>query len=92
MLYLAVLDGKNYSGNHNRCRGNAYITRDMFSVKSTGNEDLAHENQHALNSDNISFENMLAHAIFCASRRSGVQGIPVEDFFGGLLDEFQHES
>ena len=29
------------------------------------------------------------HMIFCASRRNGVQGIPFDDFFAGLLSECQ---
>ncbi|KAL7681733.1 hypothetical protein Plhal304r1_c054g0138491 [Plasmopara halstedii] len=32
---------------------------------------------------------MVAHAIFCSSRRNGVRGIPFNDFFACLLGEFQ---
>lgn len=35
---------------------------------------------------------MVAHAIFCSSRRNGVQGIPFNDLFACLLGEFQDET
>ena len=34
---------------------------------------------------------MVAHMIFCASRRNGVEGIPFIDFFAGFLRECQVE-
>ncbi|KAK1929666.1 hypothetical protein P3T76_014885 [Phytophthora citrophthora] len=46
-------------------------------------------NTNALKSDYAAFENMIAHAIFCASRRNGVRGISFNDFFAGLLGELQ---
>ncbi|CAK4521502.1 unnamed protein product, partial [Aphanomyces euteiches] len=36
-------------------------------------------------------ENMVAHAIFCSSRRNGVQGIAFHDFLSCLFGEFQDE-
>lgn len=34
---------------------------------------------------------MVAHMVFCASRRNGVQGISFDDFFAGLLSECQDQ-
>ncbi|KAL7685747.1 hypothetical protein Plhal304r1_c029g0094471 [Plasmopara halstedii] len=59
-----------------------FATTEVFSV---------HENSNAVSDDYKSFENLVAHAIFTSSRRNGVQGIPFNDFFEGLLGEFQEE-
>ncbi|KAL7679531.1 hypothetical protein Plhal304r1_c077g0163951 [Plasmopara halstedii] len=48
-----------------------------------------HENTNAVSHDYRAFEIMVAHAIFCSPRRNGVGGIPFNDFFACLLEEFQ---
>ncbi|KAL8005952.1 hypothetical protein Plhal703r1_c06g0031031 [Plasmopara halstedii] len=48
-----------------------------------------HVNTNAVSHDYKAFENMVAHATFCLSRRNGVRGIPFDDFFACLLGEFK---
>ncbi|KAL3667217.1 hypothetical protein V7S43_007452 [Phytophthora oleae] len=91
LLYLAVLGGKEYSGYYDHNSHTAHSTKSIFSryIISTG---LAlRTNTKAVKSDYAAFENMVAHAIFCASRRNGVRGICFNDFFAGLLGELQDE-
>ncbi|CAH0486112.1 unnamed protein product [Peronospora farinosa] len=87
LLYLAVVGGKDSLGDANHYKYK-YSAMRMFSK---GKKHITQDNRHALSSDFITFENMLAQAIFCASRRNGVRGIPFKDFFYGLLGEFQNE-
>ncbi|KAG3078256.1 hypothetical protein PC122_g12748 [Phytophthora cactorum] len=49
------------------------------------------ENTQAVSNDFKYYENMVAHMIFCASRRNGVRGILFEAFFPWLLGEFQEQ-
>ncbi|KAL7691109.1 hypothetical protein Plhal304r1_c010g0039631 [Plasmopara halstedii] len=63
-----------------------YSTRYIFAVTKTFS---VHESTKAVTNDYKIFENMVAHAIFCSSRRNGVGGIPFNDFFACLLGEFQ---
>lgn len=63
--------------------------RSIFFPKNTF---PVHENTNAVSRDYKSFENMAAHAIFCSSRRKGVQGIPFNAFFASLLGGFQEKT
>ncbi|KAL8009895.1 hypothetical protein Plhal710r2_c069g0177201 [Plasmopara halstedii] len=63
-----------------------YSTKYIFAVTSIY---PVHENTNFKSHDYKAFENMVAHAIFCSSRRNGVRGIPLNDFFACLLGEFQ---
>lgn len=91
LLYLAVLGGKTYSGYYNHPNREAYSTRHIFMMNLKGKGFSIDGNRNAVKNDSKTFENMVAHMIFCASRRNGVQGIPFNDFFAGLLGEFQDE-
>ncbi|KAL7998063.1 hypothetical protein Plhal703r1_c30g0117771 [Plasmopara halstedii] len=87
LLYLAILGGKIFPsyfdlGEKHFSTKCIFATTEVFSV---------HENSNAVSDDYKSFENLVAHAIFTSSRRNGVQGIPFNDFFEGLLGEFQEE-
>ncbi|KAF0713546.1 Aste57867_4297 [Aphanomyces stellatus] len=86
LLYLSVLGGKSRS---------AYSEAEVhFSTKyifTKANVFSVHENSNAPSNDYKSFENMVTHAIFCSSRRHGVQGIPFNDFISCLIGEFQDE-
>ena len=92
LLYLAILGGKNHSGYDDRSCGTARSTLCIFSDFLAGPGFSWGENTHAVCNDYKTFENMVAHMIFCASRRNGVQGIPFDDFFVGLLSECQDET
>ncbi|KAE8889862.1 hypothetical protein PF003_g25913 [Phytophthora fragariae] len=94
LLYLAVLGGEAYSGYHDCSRSPvhgiiAYSTKSIFLEQLDGVEFSGHENTHTESRDFKTFENMVAHALFCASRRNGVQGILFNDFYAWLLGEFQ---
>ncbi|CAK4325655.1 unnamed protein product [Aphanomyces euteiches] len=63
-----------------------YSTRWIFE-ETRKHDD--HGNTEAPSNDYRPFENMVAHAIFCSSRRYGVQGIPFNDFMPCFVGEFQ---
>ncbi|RQM12257.1 hypothetical protein DD237_008544 [Peronospora effusa] len=84
LLYLAVLGGKTYSGYYDHRKGVNHSTRGIFSLYWRGRGFGTTHNYYA-------YENMVAHMFFCASRRNGVQGIPFDDFFAGLLSECQDQ-
>ncbi|UIZ20494.1 hypothetical protein KXD40_001449 [Peronospora effusa] len=89
LLYLAILGGKAYSGYYDRRRSIGYSTLAIFSMYLKGHGFTSGENTDAISNDYKTYENMVAHMIFCASRRNGVQGIPFDEFFAGLLSECQ---
>ena len=91
LLYLAMLGWKTYSTYDDRVKCMSYSTLRIFSEYLKGKGRTTSENTNAINNDDKTFENMVAHMIFCASRRNGVQGIPFDDFFAGLLKECQDE-
>lgn len=71
---------------HGRLRD--YSTKYIFSRR---NAISAHENTDPVLPDCQTFEDMVAHSIFCSSRRHGIQGIPFDEFFACLLGEFQDQ-
>ena len=89
LLYLAVLGGKTYSGYYDRMNNTDYSTLGIFSEYLRGPGFSTGENTQAESNDFKTYENMVAHMLFCASRRNGVQGISFDDFFAGLLSECQ---
>ncbi|UIZ21110.1 hypothetical protein KXD40_000080 [Peronospora effusa] len=91
LLYLAIMGGKTYSGYYDREKCMGYSTLRIFSEYLQGRGRTTNENTNAISNDYKTFENMVAHMIFCASRRNGVQGIPFDEFFAGLLSECQDE-
>eukprot|EP00644_Phytophthora_capsici_P011846 jgi/Phyca11/106668/e_gw1.12.123.1 len=87
LLYLAVLGGKKFSDYNDTSS-----TLDVFEefLERNGNR----EESNALRRDFtnfIKFENVVAHALFCASRRNGARGIALYEFLSGLVSEFQDE-
>ncbi|KAL3660571.1 hypothetical protein V7S43_014326 [Phytophthora oleae] len=92
LLYLAVLGGKKFSAYYNNNKKQAYSTAGVFRNFRRRIGNRTHGNTNALSNDFSEFENMVAHALFCASRRNGVRGIAFNDFFSGLVGEFQYES
>ncbi|UIZ20907.1 hypothetical protein KXD40_001422 [Peronospora effusa] len=91
LLYLAILGGKTYSGYYDRHLSIDYSTSAIFSMYLRGQSFTTGGNTDAISNDYKTYENMVAHMIFCASRRNGVQGIPFDEFFAGLLSECQDE-
>ncbi|KAG3067203.1 hypothetical protein PI125_g23688, partial [Phytophthora idaei] len=91
LLYLAVLGGKTYSGYYDVLSDKHYSVWNMFSLWKRGPGYNMGENTQAVSNDFKYYENMVAHMIFCASRRNGVRGILFEDFFPWLLGEFQEQ-
>ncbi|KAE8895547.1 hypothetical protein PF003_g20687 [Phytophthora fragariae] len=91
LLYLAVLGGKTYSGYFDRVEYIPHSTLEIFKMYPKGKGFSTHKNPNALANDFNAFENMVAHSIFCASRKKGVGGILFDDFFFELLCEFQDE-
>lgn len=65
--------------------------RNYSTTYISSNAISAHENTNAGYQDCTTFENMVAHAIFCSSLRHGIQGIPFDDFSACLLGEFQDQ-
>ncbi|KAF4030884.1 hypothetical protein GN244_ATG17305 [Phytophthora infestans] len=92
LLYLAVLGGKELSAYYDYNTGTKYSTASVFDEfrRRIGNEP--HGNTNALRNNYCEFENLVAHALFCASRKNGVRGIAFNEFFFALVDEFQDES
>ncbi|POM65508.1 Crinkler (CRN) family protein [Phytophthora palmivora] len=80
-----------YSGYYDHYRSKAYSTIHIFKNCFRGKGFRLHANMNAMKKNYQKFENMVPHAIFCASRRNGVRGISFDDFFSGLLDEFQDD-
>ncbi|UIZ20906.1 hypothetical protein KXD40_001421 [Peronospora effusa] len=91
LLYLAILGGKTYSGYYDRHLSIDYSTSAIFSMYLRGQSFTTGGSTDAISNDYKTYENMVAHMIFCASRRNGVQGIPFDEFFAGLLSECQDE-
>ncbi|CAI5705324.1 unnamed protein product [Peronospora effusa] len=91
LLYLAILGGKTYSGYYDRDQCIDYSTLGIFSEYLKGKGFMPKINRKSVKKDYELYENMVAHMIFCASRRNGVQGIPFDEFFAGLLSECQEE-
>jgi hypothetical protein len=89
LLYLAVLGGK--KSGYSPSSGNSFSVKQIFSDYLGGKGYPRDENLHAPSNDYKTFENMVAHAVFCASRRNGVQGIRFPAFFDCLIGEFQHD-
>ncbi|KAF4031476.1 hypothetical protein GN244_ATG16709 [Phytophthora infestans] len=91
LLYLAVLGGKEFSAYYDYNTGKKYSTAGVFDAfrRRIGNEQ--HGNTNALRKKYCEFENLVAHALFCASRKNGVRGIAFNEFFFALVDEFQDE-
>ncbi|KAK1944510.1 hypothetical protein P3T76_004422 [Phytophthora citrophthora] len=87
LLYLAVLGGKKSA----YCNHNKPEEYSAASIFQESNEDLTLENTSAPCNDFSKFENMVIHALFCASRRNGVRGITFNNFFSNLLGEFQNK-
>ncbi|KAK1942243.1 hypothetical protein P3T76_006565 [Phytophthora citrophthora] len=94
LLYLAILGGKPFSG-YTRSSYMLHVsasdcisTWQMFMMYQGGKGFATDEVAVPENIFN-SYDNAVAHMIFCASRRNGVQGISLNDFFNGLLGEFQ---
>ncbi|POM73326.1 Crinkler (CRN) family protein [Phytophthora palmivora] len=91
LLYLAVLGGKAYSGYYEHTTSQPYSTCWIFQNSCGGNGYQPKRYLNAWSNDDKKFENMVAHVVFCASRRNGVQGIDFDQFFAALLGEFQDE-
>ncbi|UIZ21983.1 hypothetical protein KXD40_008930 [Peronospora effusa] len=91
LLYLAILGGKTYSGYYDRQLSIDHSTLGIFSACLKGKGVTTGVNTNALSNNYKTFDNMVAHMFFCASRRNGVQGIPFDNFFAGLLSECQDE-
>jgi hypothetical protein len=91
LLYLAILGGKAYSGYYDLRQDKTHSTKTVFWDYRRSVGFSVNENTQACSNDYKSFENMIAHAIFCASRRNGVQGIRFDAFFGWLLGELRDE-
>ncbi|UIZ21105.1 hypothetical protein KXD40_000085 [Peronospora effusa] len=91
LLYLAILGGKTYSGYYDRGQCIDYSTLGIFSEYLKGKGFMPKINRKSVKKDYELYESMVAHMIFCASRRNGVQGIPFDEFFAGLLSECQEE-
>ncbi|KAL3660544.1 hypothetical protein V7S43_014299 [Phytophthora oleae] len=89
LLYLAVLGGKKFSAYYNNNKKQAYSTAGVFRNFRRRIGNRTHGNTNALSNDFSEFENMVAHALFCASRRNGVRGIAFNEFFSALIGEFQ---
>ncbi|KAG1688451.1 hypothetical protein DVH05_003656 [Phytophthora capsici] len=91
LLYLAVLGGKKFSAYHNYKAEKRHSVVGVFKDfrKQCGSE--THENKKAPRNDFSEFENLVAHAIFCASRMNGVRGIAFNEFFSVLIGEFRSE-
>ncbi|KAF4040980.1 hypothetical protein GN244_ATG07024 [Phytophthora infestans] len=85
LLYLAVLGGKTYSGYYNES-----VWR-VFSLWKKRHGLTMGETTKAVSQNYKYYENMVAHMIFCASRRNGVRGILFPDFFPWLLGEFREQ-
>ncbi|KAL7691080.1 hypothetical protein Plhal304r1_c010g0039341 [Plasmopara halstedii] len=83
---LAILGGKILPSYYDLESLKNYSTQYIFKLTKIFS---VHENTKAVSNDYKMFENMVAHAIFCSSRRNGVGGIPFDDFFACLLGEFQ---
>ncbi|KAF4031317.1 hypothetical protein GN244_ATG16772 [Phytophthora infestans] len=87
LLYLAILGGKTHSGYYQYTRGGvAHSTKFIFSESGAF---PVHENKNAVSNEYKTYENMVAHALFCSSRRHGVQGISFDDFLECLVGEFR---
>jgi hypothetical protein len=87
LLYLAILGGKEFPSYMDSTKKNFSTSRIFNETKQLSID----ENTNAPSNDGKWFENMVAHAIFSASRRNGVKGIHFDDFFACLIGEFQHE-
>ncbi|CAK4423350.1 unnamed protein product, partial [Aphanomyces euteiches] len=80
VLYLSILGGKEISTYQDIIIGKNFSTKFVFMTDSSAPLDGFQ-----------TLENMVAHAIFCSSRRNGVQGIAFHDFLSCLFGEFQDE-
>lgn len=89
LLYLAVLGGRAYSGNYDFQCGSLHSTKDISATFLKRRGFNAEERSTAEKPEINTFENMVARAILCASRRNGVQGVAFDEFFAGFLGEFQ---
>ncbi|KAI9986643.1 hypothetical protein PInf_025596 [Phytophthora infestans] len=91
LLYLAVLGGKEFSAYYDYNIRKRFSTAGVFDEfrRRIGNEP--HGNKNALRNNHFEFENLVAHALFCASRKNGVRGIAFDEFFFAVVDEFQDE-
>ncbi|KAH9125445.1 hypothetical protein AeMF1_003935 [Aphanomyces euteiches] len=85
LLYLSVLGGHSRSAYASKF--NVHNSTKHVFEKTKG----LSETSTALSNDGKRFETMVAHAIFCSSRRQGVQGIAFDDFMSCLVGEFQDE-
>ncbi|KAE9060888.1 hypothetical protein PF005_g31669, partial [Phytophthora fragariae] len=91
LLYLAIMGGKSYSGYYDPQLQKAHSTKKVFLDYMEGKGFSVSENKAARSNNYKTFENMISHAIFCASRRNGVAGILFDNFFGWLLGELQND-
>jgi hypothetical protein len=91
LLYLAILGGKEFPSYMEYTSDTEVKKLSTKWIFSETRRFSTHENSNAVSNDYKSYENMVAHAIFCASRRNGVRGIEFDDFFACLLGEFQDE-
>ncbi|KAH9104113.1 hypothetical protein LEN26_010307 [Aphanomyces euteiches] len=83
VLYLSILGGKEISTYQDIIIGKNFSTKFVFMT--TKDDSIAPLNGFQ------TLENMVAHAIFCSSRRNGAQGIAFHDFLSCLFGEFQDE-
>ncbi|KAG9401217.1 hypothetical protein AC1031_009973 [Aphanomyces cochlioides] len=85
LLYLSVLGGHSRSAYVSKYDVH-YSTKHVFEKTKRLSETST-----APSNDRKRFETMVAHAIFCSSRRQGVQGMSFDDFIACLAGEFQDE-
>ncbi|KAG1713285.1 hypothetical protein DVH05_001005 [Phytophthora capsici] len=90
LLYLAVLGGKQSAYCNAMENEMEYSTVYAFEMLRT-RVTRSHVNSNSLSINGDELENLVAHALFCASRRHGVGGIRFNNFFSALLGEFHRE-
>jgi hypothetical protein len=90
LLYLAVLGGRK-PGYFDWGKDSSFSVKRIFLDYPSEKDDSTGGALTAASNDCKPFENMVAHAVFCSSRRNGVQGIPFPEFVDCLIGEFGND-